>query len=178
MSERIYKEYMDLRNNPMNICGITVGCKDDSYYNLRFTLMPPKDTPYKEGLFFLNAHFPSDYPNSPPEVNFETPIYHMNVNPYASKENVDESLGHVRISILNCWKPQYNIKEVLLNVCSLFYMVNLNRAYGKEIVKEYEEDEGAVYFEKAKYFTKKYADCRNFNRKIDENKDWDFIINK
>ena len=173
MSERIYKEYKDLSSNPMNICGITVGCKDDSYYNLRFTLMPPKDTPYKEGLFFLNAHFPSDYPNSPPEVNFETPIYHMNVNPYASKENVDESLGHVRISILNCWKPQYNIKEVLLNICSLFYMVNLNRAYGKEIVKEYEEDEGAVYFEKAKYFTNKYANpiYANIDKRYDK---WDF----
>ena len=176
MSERIYKEYMDLRNNPMNICGITVGCKDDSYYNLRFTLMPPKDTPYIGGLFLLNAHFPSDYPNSPPEVNFETPIYHMNVNPYASKENVDESLGHVRISILNCWKPQYTMKEVLLNIGSLFYMVNLNRAYGKEIVEEYEE-EPAIYYEKAKYFSKKYAHSNSrFDIKNDENKDWDFSI--
>ena len=177
MSGRIYEEFHDLNSHPMT-CGITVGLKDEnSYYNWRFTLMPPKDTPYRGGLFLLNAHFPSDYPNSPPEVNFETPIYHMNVNPYAPKEREGESLGHVRISILNCWKPQYNIKEVLLNICSLFYMVNLNRAYGKEIVKEYEEDEGAVYFEKAKYFTKKYADFRKFNRKIDENKDWDFSIN-
>ena len=177
MSERIYKEYKDLSSNPMNICGITVGLKDDnSYYNWRFTLMPPKDTPYRGGLFLLNAHFPSDYPNSPPEVNFETPIYHMNVNPYASKENVDESLGHVRISILNCWKPQYNIKEVLLNICSLFYMVNLNRAYGKEIVKEYKEEQD-VYYEKAKYFTKKYAKSnRKINLKNDENKDWDFSL--
>ena len=176
MSGRIYEEFHDLNSHPMT-CGITVGLKDEnSYYNWRFTLISPKDTPYKGGLFFLNAHFPSDYPNSPPEVNFETPIYHMNVNPYAPKEREGESLGHVRISILNCWKPQYNMKEVFLNIGSLFYMVNLNRAYGKEIVKEYEE-EPEIYYEKAKYFTKKYA-YYNTKAKIknDENKDWDFSL--
>ena len=100
MSGRIYKEYKELSGNPIGVCGITVGLIDESYYHWKFTLAPPKDTCYKGGLFIANAHFPSDYPNSPPEIVFKTPIYHANVNPFAPKEIGGESLGHLRISIL------------------------------------------------------------------------------
>ncbi len=175
MSGRIYKEYKELSGNPIGVCGITVGLIDESYYHWKFTLAPPKDTCYKGGLFIANAHFPSDYPNSPPEIVFKTPIYHANVNPFAPKEIGGESLGHLRISILNCWNPKYKMKEVLLNICSLFYMVNLNRAYGEEIIKEYEENI-AVYFEKVKHFTQKYAIPSKNNTNYDENKDWDFSL--
>ena len=175
MSGRIYEEYKYFSIHPMINLRLTVGLINESYYDWKFTFSGAKETPYDKGLFFLEAHFPSDYPNSPPEINFITPIYHMNVNPIAPKEKGGESLGHVRISILSCWKPQYKMKEVLLNIYSLFYMFNPNRAYGKEIVKEYEEDE-CIYFEKAKYFTKKYANSHDKNIFCKRNEDWDFNI--
>ena len=98
--ERIYEEYNDLSNNPLSNCGITVGLlNENSYRDWRVAMLGPKDTSYKGGIFFLNVHFPDNYPNEPPEVCFITPIYHLNINPKAPKFEGDEfdKLGHVSI---------------------------------------------------------------------------------
>jgi len=126
----------------------------------------------------LNVHFPPEYPNKAPEVYFITPIYHLNVNPCVPKKEGDESLGHVCISTLNWWKPEYKIKEVLLNIYSLFYMHNVDSPYGVERAKEYKENI-AVYHEKIKYFTKKYAspkNDKNAQKAYERDKDWDFSL--
>ena len=120
--ERIYKEYHDLNSDPIINCGLTVGLvNEDSYKDWKATIEGPKDSFYKYGLFILNIHFPDNYPNEPPEVYFITPIYHLNVNPIAPRNEGDESLGHVWISTLNWWKPEYKMREVLLNIYQLFY---------------------------------------------------------
>ena len=139
----------------------------------------PEDTPYKGGLFILNVHFPDNYPNEPPEVCFITPIYYLNVNPKAPKNKSDEfdKLGHVSISTLNWWNPKYKMREVLYNIYSLFYHCNPDSAYGIDRAKEYNDfDYRMVYYEKAKYFTKKYANPKNSSINYDRSKDWDFTL--
>ena len=56
-------------------------------------------------------------------------------------------------------------------------MHNPDSAYGTERAKEYNEDEGAIYFNKAQHFTKKYAhpNSNNYNN-YDRNQDWDFNL--
>jgi len=177
MAQRIHEELKDLNNNPIGNCGITIGLiNEDSYFDWKITLFGPKDTPYKGGLFYLNAHFPKDYPNKPPEVYFITPIYHVNVKPTAPKSKGEESLGHICISTLNWWQPQYKMREVLLNIYSLFYMHNPDSAYGIERAKEYNENDGAVYFEKARLLTKKYANPKNNYNNYNRTQDWDFTL--
>ena len=177
MVERLIEEYKEINNNPNGNCGMTIGLvNENSYYDWKITLFGPKEkeNPYYGGLFYLRAHFPPDYPNHPPEVYFMTPIYHVNVKPTAEG---NESLGHVCISTLNWWKSEYKMKEVLLNIYSLFFMHNPDSAYGTERAKEYNESED-LYFEKAKYFTKKYAsqkDNYNYNN-YDRSQDWDFNL--
>ena len=179
MTKRNVEEYKELNKNPITNCGVTVGLvNEDCYDDWRITLVPPKDTSYKNGLFFLNIHFPEDYPQTAPEVYFLTPIYHMNVNPCAPKAKGDESLGHVCISTLNWWKPEKKMRQVLLDIYSLFYMANPNSAYGLNRAKEY-IDEKEVYEEKVKYFTKKYASPTNKTNsahEYDQYKDWDFNL--
>ena len=117
MYKRNFEEYKELNDNPITNCGVTVGLVNEaSYDDWKITLIGPQDTYYKNGLFILNIHFPPEYPNKAPEVFFITPIYHLNVNPTAPKKPGDESLGHVCISTLNWWNPQYTIREVLLNI--------------------------------------------------------------
>ena len=176
MLERIREEYKQLNGNPNGNCGFTVGLVDEnSYYDWQITLTGPKDTSYKGGLFRLRIHFPQDYPTKPPEVYFITPIYHVNVNPCAPNEKGGESLGHVCISTLNWWRPEYTMQEVLLNIYSLFYMANPDSAYGFNRAKEYNE-ERAIYEEKVKKFTKEYATPEKFNKSYDRNQNWDFSL--
>ena len=176
MSEqRHYEEYIDLNRNPITNCGITVGLvNEDSYNDWKVSMFGPKDTPYNKGIFYLNVHFPDNYPNEPPEVCFITPIYHLNVNPKVG--NGFHKLGNVCISTLNWWNPIYKMREVLLNIYLLFYCHNPDSAYGPERSKEYREVEGCIYFEKAKYFTKKYAIPKNNNINYDRTQDWDFEV--
>lgn len=46
----------------------------------RCLLSGPDKTPYEKGVFLLYLRFPEKYPQQPPELRFETPIYHCNVN--------------------------------------------------------------------------------------------------
>ena len=176
MYKRNFEEYKELNDNPITNCGVTVGLVNEaSYDDWKITLIGPQDTYYKNGLFILNIHFPPEYPNKAPEVFFITPIYHLNVNPTAPKKPGDESLGHVCISTLNWWNPQYTMREVLLNIYSLLYAQNIESPYGIDRAKEYKEEED-VFFEKVKFFVKKYGSPQNCNNNYNRNQDWDFTL--
>ena len=174
---RILEEFKDINRNPISNCGVTVGLLDDSDpTKWRISLLGPKDTSYKGGLFYLSVEFPPDYPQKAPEVCFLTPIYHVNVNPRAPKGPKGpgvESLGHVCISTLNWWKPEYRMREVLTNIFALFYMGNPESPYGLERAEELRNNR-AIYEEKIKYFTKKYANPMFSTKKFDRDHDWNF----
>lgn len=65
--------------------------------------MGPSDSPYSGGVFFVNIHFPPDYPFKPPKVQFATKVYHPNVN----------SQGSICLDILKeQWSPALTISKV------------------------------------------------------------------
>ena len=179
MCKRNVEEFKYFYRNPNPNLGMIVNLvNENSYDDWKLSFTAPQDTSYKGGLFFLRIHFPQDYPNEAPEIYFVTPIYHLNINPCAPKEEGDESLGHVCISTLDWWKPEYTIKEALFNTYSLFYITNVDCAYGIERAKEY-KDNKEIYEEKVKYFTKKYAkptNSKNVRQAYERDKDWDFNL--
>ena len=173
---RIIEEFKDLNRNPLSNCGVIVGLfEENNYRKWRFSLLGPKDSSYKGGLFCLGCEFPEKYPKEPPEIYYMTPIYHLNVNPKAPKDSDDEPLGHVSISTLNWWKPEYTIREVFMNIYYLFYIANPESAYGLDRADEFRNDR-ATYEAKAKYFTEKYATPFKAYKPYDRTKDWDFNI--
>ena len=147
--ERIKMELNDLQNNPVMNIGLLVGLPNpNNIYEWRCAMPGPVDTPYSCGLFFLKIIFPKDYPNSNPEICFITPIYHVNVRPYA------DLLGHICISTLNFWTPQYTIRKVLIDIWALFYSGNICCNY---LCNEEYQINRMLYKAKCKYYTNKYA---------------------
>ena len=43
-------------------------------------LKGPPASPFKGGVWKISLKFPETYPFKPPQITFETPIYHMNVS--------------------------------------------------------------------------------------------------
>ena len=80
--------------------------------------MGPEDSPYTGGVFFLNIHFPTDYPFKPPKVTFVTRIYHPNIN----------SNGGICLDILkDQWSPALTInKGTKLIFSSFIYIFAFN----------------------------------------------------
>ena len=170
--KRLKKEFEQLDNNPNSNFGITVGLiNQNDIFHWRASIKGPDDSSYKGGIFILTIDFPEDYPNHPPEVCFKTPIYHVNVNSVKSPNS--DRLGHVCISTLNWWKPEYKIREVLYKIYALFYMANPDSPYGLERGIEL-RDNKKLYEEKVKHFTKKYANMQNCQIDKDYNDSWDF----
>ena len=124
----INNEFNDLAQNPIAAIGVCVGKPDQNNpYEWRCTMIGPSDTSFGGGLFYLRIKFPTNYPYSAPEVLFITPIYHVNVN-HINQPGCP--LGHICLSTLNFWNPEYRMREVLTNIFALFYLGNPDSPFG------------------------------------------------
>ena len=174
--KRIREEYISINKKPDANIGLTAQIPDeDNIFRWDITLSGPRDTSYKGGIFILDINFPNDYPNSRPEVCFRTPIYHVNVNPIKSNLPGAEPLGHVSISTLNRWRPEYKIKEVASNIFGLLYLPNPDSPYGLDRADELRSNK-KLYEEKIKYFTKKYAYPANADIRKVYSESWNFTF--
>jgi len=144
-SKRINKELLDLQKDPPANC--SAGPVGDDIFHWQATLIGPSDSPYSGGLFFINIHFPPDYPFKPPKVSFQTKVYHPNIN----------SNGGICLDILKeQWSPALTISKVLLSICSLLTDPNPDDPLVPEIARIYKSDR-RTYVETAQAWTQKYA---------------------
>ena len=143
---RIQKELKDLEKDPpANTSGGPIS--ENDLFNWKATIIGPEDSPYAGGLFFLNIHFPSDYPFKPPKLQFTTKVYHPNIN----------SNGGICIEILqDQWGPAITISKVLLCVRSLLTDPNPDTALVPEIGTQYIKDR-EKFNETAIEWTRQYA---------------------
>jgi ubiquitin-conjugating enzyme E2 D/E len=106
--KRIQKELSDLQKDPPPYC--SAGPLKGDQLHWSGTIVGPADSPYADGVFFLDIIFPNDYPFKPPQCKFTTKIYHPNV--YSS--------GNICLDILkDQWSPALTISKVLLSITSL-----------------------------------------------------------
>lgn len=104
--KRIQRELQELGRDPPANC--SAGPVGDDLFHWQATIMGPDDSPYSGGVFFLDIHFPADYPFKPPKVSFTTRIYHCNIN----------SNGGICLDILkDQWSPALTISKVWILHC-------------------------------------------------------------
>jgi ubiquitin-conjugating enzyme E2 E len=105
---RIQKELREIMLDPP--CGCTASPKHDDLFEWTSTIQGPGESPYEGGIFFLDIHFPKEYPFKPPKVVFSTRIYHCNVN--ANGSICLDTIG-------DKWNPVLTISKVLLSIVTL-----------------------------------------------------------
>ncbi|KAL8512107.1 hypothetical protein ACS0TY_018530 [Phlomoides rotata] len=71
---------------------------------LRAVIVGAEGTPYHDGLFFFDVHFPSSYPNVPPKVHYHSGGLRINPNLY--------NCGKVCLSLLNTWSGGHEEKWI------------------------------------------------------------------
>jgi ubiquitin-conjugating enzyme E2 D/E len=106
--KRLSKELKEMETNPPPYCFATM--INDDLFHWEGTIIGPPDTPYENGLYKLNIHFPPDYPFKPPKVTFINKIFHPNIN----------SAGSICLDLLkSAWSPSLTLNRLLLSICSL-----------------------------------------------------------
>lgn len=122
---------------------------NDNVYHWRATIYGPEESFYEGYKFELDISLPNNYPFSPPNVKFITPIKHVNVN----------SKGDICLDILkNNWAPSQNIHSVLMSLILLLKYPNIDDPFNPELAELYHNDikeyERVIKFACEKYATK------------------------
>jgi ubiquitin-conjugating enzyme E2 D/E len=141
--ERIKKELKDLES-----LEDTCSFDPDDLFHWTGTLMGPDGSPYENGLFNIEIHFPNDYPSKPPTIKFVTKIYHVNIK---------RDTGEISLGILkDNWSPEHTISKVLLSIASLLSGPNPDDPLEEELAKLYKSNH-EQYKKNARQWTEQYA---------------------
>ena len=116
--KRIISDVKELRKNPLTDHGIYYEHDDTDILKGKALVIGPRDTPYENGFYLFKFKFSTDYPHSPPAVEFCTGDGNTRLNP-----NLYRS-GKVCLSILNTWKGDQwsacqTLSSILLALCTV-----------------------------------------------------------
>ena len=116
-AKRLIKDIKDILKNPLHNEGIFYQHDTDDMLKGYAMIIGPTHGVYANGIYFFKFNFPTDYPFSPPMVEYCTNDGTTRFNPNLYK------CGKVCISLLNTWKgPQWTgcqtISTILLSLCS------------------------------------------------------------
>ncbi|XP_049850956.1 uncharacterized protein LOC126324499 [Schistocerca gregaria] len=143
--KRIQKELQDMARDPPSSC--SAGPVGDDLFHWTATIVGPEDSPYSGGVFFMDIHFPADYPFKAPKVSFQTKVYHPNIN----------KNGAICLDILReQWSPALTISRVLLSISSLLTDPNPEDPLVPEIANQLKTNKTA-FESTARDWTAKYA---------------------
>ena len=101
--KRLQKELKDIRKNQYDF--FILEDKIEDLFKWNVTLLGPENTPYEGGVFFITITFPSDYPFKPPQIRFNTKIFHPQIQQNYHSEIICTSCGR--------WSPALTVVKIL-----------------------------------------------------------------
>ena len=141
---RIQKEQQELKKSKdliVDMCG-------DDLFHWKGTINGPDDTVYADGKFTIDIKIPNNYPYHPPNMKFDTKIWHPNIS---------SQTGAICLDILkNEWSPALSIRTALLSIQALMCVPEPNDPQDAVVAGQYMNDK-PLYEKTAKEWTAKYA---------------------
>jgi len=128
---------------------------DSDIFNWQAFITGPEESPYEGGYFNLEIQFPREFPFKPPQIYFQTKIYHPNLN-YKSGQICCCALGILKDE----WAPDITVVQILESIRMLLVNPNLDRVCGlgnKEAAELYRNN-NSKFESIAKEWTEKYAE--------------------
>ena len=155
---RIKKEYQDLQKEKNSNVQVKLVNNDIRHWKGR--IKGPIDTCYQGGIFDVDIIIPDDYPFKPPEMKFDTNVWHPNISSVT---------GAICLDILkNEWTPALTIRTALISLQALMCEPVPNDPQDAVVAKQYMSDI-KLFNETAKHWVEEYANPeRNVQRKVKE----------
>lgn len=145
LNKRLAHEASLMNTQPPANC--SAGPEGDNLMTWKATIIGPSGSPFEGGIFYLTIKFPSNYPFRPPEIKFDTPVYHPNIN----------KSGSICLDILkDQWSPALSTATVLLSICSLLTDPNPNDPLEPDVARIYKENK-MQYEITAREWTRRHA---------------------
>ena len=127
--KRIQKELGQIAKSAPS--GITAGpINGDNMLAWEAAIKGDAGTPWEGGTFKLKVDFAPDYPFKPPKVQFETKMYHP---------NIDDS-GAICLPMLKEWSPACTITKVMEQIKSLLLAPATDTPLKADIATQYTSD--------------------------------------
>ena len=146
-TKRLTIHFNEIRKNPVPLCHAEPKDAAENMTQWVGYIDGPEETPYAHGRFHLTIEFPIDFPFKPPQVRFNTPVFHPNI----------DTNGEICLDILHSqWSPALSVRGLLISLCSLLTDPNPEHGLNKEALKLYRTNR-EKYNETAKEWTENYA---------------------
>lgn len=166
--KRLQKELAEMESNPREGCWARP-VSDDDLFHWKGYITGPEDTPYAGGTFFLDIHFPIEYPFRPMRVRFTTRVYHCGVN----------SRGYTCSDLLgDNWSPALLLSRHILPILRSYLADSASLSQDPlvpDIAQLYKTDR-ATHDRTAAEWTLKYAtQDQEEDMTVDCREDWIFV---
>ncbi len=129
-TKRILTEFKSLQSEADSL-KMTVSCSEESLNHWTATITGAEGTPYEGLVYKLRIEFPSNYPFSPPKIQFTNGMFHPNV----------DAAGDICLDILkDKWTPVLNVTKALLSILAIMAEPNPASALNMEAATLYTTD--------------------------------------
>lgn len=125
-----------------------LNCIPNNIYDFNIYISGPKETPYVGNNFSLNIKIPDDYPNSPPNIRFQTKMFHVNV----------DKDGNICLDVLrDGWMHNMQLIDIIEEIYNLLKYPNTYSPLNDELYRYYKTNGYRKYLISIRDNTKIYG---------------------